>query len=126
VDATTDSSLFVLSPTMAIGVFLVGVFPFVVAAIEFWRRIAVGAPFGTGTDSIFFPQQQRTDGESVGGANVNSSDNESADQRAGGRVLGPGALILAYALFALATSVLGLVLFSLVTSTVDLSSQPVV
>jgi hypothetical protein len=26
--------------------------PFVWAGIEFWRRIAVGDPFGTGTDSV--------------------------------------------------------------------------
>ena len=33
-------------------VFIIGCAPFAVATVEFWRRIAVGASFGTGTDSV--------------------------------------------------------------------------
>ena len=33
-------------------VFLVGTVPFVVAFVEFWRRIAVGEPFGTTSNSV--------------------------------------------------------------------------
>lgn len=38
-------------------VFVVGCIPFLWATWEFWRRIAVGLPFGTGSDSVVFPQQ---------------------------------------------------------------------
>ena len=34
-------------------VFVLGCVPFVWAGVEFWRRIAVGDPFGTGSDSVF-------------------------------------------------------------------------
>jgi hypothetical protein len=33
-------------------IFLAGIFPFAWATVEFWRRIAVGEPFGTGKDSV--------------------------------------------------------------------------
>lgn len=33
-------------------IFILGTVPFVWAGIEFWRRIAVGDPFGTGSDSV--------------------------------------------------------------------------
>ncbi|KAG8466102.1 hypothetical protein KFE25_001858 [Diacronema lutheri] len=33
-------------------VFLIGMAPFVWATVEFWRRIAVGEPFGTTSDSV--------------------------------------------------------------------------
>lgn len=33
-------------------VFLIGMAPFVWATVEFWRRIAVGEPFGTTADSV--------------------------------------------------------------------------
>ena len=33
-------------------IFLLGCAPFVWAGIEFWRRIAVGDPFGTGSDQV--------------------------------------------------------------------------
>jgi len=34
-------------------VFLIGLIPFTWATVEFWRRIAVGEPFGTGKDSVY-------------------------------------------------------------------------
>ena len=33
-------------------VFIAGIIPFAWATVEFWRRIAVGASFGTGQDSV--------------------------------------------------------------------------
>mmetsp|Transcript_10907 Transcript_10907/g.19417 ORF Transcript_10907/g.19417 Transcript_10907/m.19417 type:complete len:192 (-) Transcript_10907:1471-2046(-) len=40
-------------------VFVLGSIPFLWATWEFWRRIAVGAPFGTGSDSVVFPSEVR-------------------------------------------------------------------
>ncbi|GMI27719.1 hypothetical protein TeGR_g11568 [Tetraparma gracilis] len=65
-------------------VFLAGVLPFAWAAVEFWRRIAAGASFGTGKDSVII-----------------GKDDSPADSR-GRKVLGKGALAVAYALFAIA------------------------
>lgn len=97
-----DGSLppFPMSPQVIVGVFAVGMVPFLVATVEFWRRIAVGGPFGTGSDSVVF----------VGEDGAPSSSR-------GRRVLDKNALRLAYALFAVATAVLGLVLVSVLTST---------
>ena len=39
-------------------VFAIGVLPFAWASAEFWRRIAVGQPFGTGKDSIIIGEDQ--------------------------------------------------------------------
>ena len=44
-----------LSPEATIAVFIVGIIPFLWATYEFWRRIAVGASFGTGSDSVVIP-----------------------------------------------------------------------
>lgn len=79
-------------------VFLVGIFPFAWATVEFWRRIAFGEPFGTGSDSV-----------------VIGMDDSPMDSR-GRRVLGRGALITAYVLFALAFSTIGIVIYSIVSS----------
>ena len=71
------------------GVFVIGCIPFVWATWEFWRRIAVGASFGTGKDAVV----------------IDTGDNADDDQirRFGGRrVLGKGALAVAYVLFAAA------------------------
>ena len=73
------------------GVFLVGIFPFVWATFEFWRRIAFGEPFGTSSDSV-----------------VIGIDNSPQDSW-GRQVLGKGALITAYILFALAFGTIGVV-----------------
>ena len=71
------------------GVFVVGCIPFVWATWEFWRRIAVGASFGTGKDAIVFDTGDDADEDQV--------------RRFGGRrVLGKGALAVAYVLFAAA------------------------
>lgn len=83
-------------------VFLAGVFPFVWATVEFWRRIAFGKPFGTGSDSIV----------------IIGKDKAPADSR-GRRVLGQGALITAYALFGISAFVVVIALYSVLTSTSD-------
>eukprot|EP00617_Octactis_speculum_P013884 CAMPEP_0185749366 /NCGR_PEP_ID=MMETSP1174-20130828/8074_1 /TAXON_ID=35687 /ORGANISM="Dictyocha speculum, Strain CCMP1381" /LENGTH=187 /DNA_ID=CAMNT_0028425443 /DNA_START=1 /DNA_END=564 /DNA_ORIENTATION=- len=74
-------------------VFVIGVVPFAWATWEFWRRIAVGAPFGTGKDSVIIGED----------ANPESSR--------GRRVLGKDAFLAAYVLFAIAGASLLLTLF---------------
>ena len=87
-----------LSQETAIAVFVVGLIPFAIATVEFWRRIAVGASFGTNEPVVFIGQDD----------NPNSSR--------GKQVLGRDSLITAYVIFAVVTAVLGLVLFSVVTT----------
>ena len=71
------------------GVFVIGCIPFVWATWEFWRRIAVGASFGTGKDAVVFDTGDDADDDQI--------------RRFGGRrVLGKGALAVAYVLFAAA------------------------
>jgi hypothetical protein len=81
-------------------VFVAGVFPFAWATVEFWRRIAVGESFGTGSDSVV----------------IIGEDNAPEDSR-GRRVLGRGALIVAYVLFTIAFATLAIVLYSVISST---------
>jgi hypothetical protein len=79
-------------------VFIVGIIPFVWATIEFWRRIAVGEPFGTTGDSIY-----------IGKENVPSESR-------GRRVLDRGAFLVAYVLFGIAAAAIGITLYSVATS----------
>lgn len=79
-------------------VFLIGVFPFAWASVEFWRRIAFGEPFGTGSDSVII-----------------GTDDAPMDSR-GRRVLGKGALAIAYFLFAAAFATFAVVLYAFVSS----------
>jgi hypothetical protein len=88
-----------LSNQAIVATFIVGLVPFAVATVEFWRRIAVGESFGTGKDSVV----------------IIGEDNDPLSSR-GRRVLGKGALITAYILFAIAAGVLGIVLYSVLTS----------
>ena len=80
-------------------IFLAGIFPFMWATIEFWRRIMFGESFGTGTDSIV----------------IIGSDDSPQDSR-GSRILGKGALIIAYTIFVVAFGTLGVVGFSVLSS----------
>jgi hypothetical protein len=89
----------VLSSQQTVIVFLIGLVPFLVATFEFWRRIAVGATFGTGADSI-----------------VIIGENDVPTSSRGRRVLGKGALAVAYLLFVIAFGVLGIVLYSVMSS----------
>lgn len=95
---TTAVSIFQNSDTW---VFLAGVFPFAWAAVEFWRRVMRGESFGTGSDSIVFT--------------IIGKDDAPTESR-GRRVLGTGALITAYVLFAIAFGTIGVVLYSVLSS----------
>lgn len=95
-DTTEDGRL---SSAAIVAIFIVGVIPFAVATVEFWRRIAVGESFGTGQDSVV----------------IIGEDDAPLSSR-GRRVLGKGALALAYVLFAIAAAVLTLVVVSMITS----------
>jgi hypothetical protein len=99
---TSANSLFLLLLQNAnIWIFLIGVLPFGWATIEFWRRIVVGEPFGTGTDSVLF--------------SVIGKDDAPQESR-GRRILGQGALITAYLLFVVAFGTMGMVLYSVWSS----------
>jgi hypothetical protein len=88
-----------LSKATTIAVFVVGVIPFAIATYEFWRRIAVGASFGTNDPVVFFIGQ----------------DDAPTSSR-GRQVLGRDSLVTAYLIFSVVIAVLGLVLVSVVTS----------
>lgn len=77
-------------------IFILGMIPFVWASIEFWRRIAVGEPFGTTSDSVVI---RDTSGPST-----------LPERR---RVLGKGAIITARLLFAAVAVALVLVAVAL-------------
>ena len=77
---------------------------FIIGAYEFWRRIAVGATFGTGSDSVVFPTTT-----TIG------NDNDPTSSR-GKQILGQDSLITAYIIFTTVAIVLGIVLYAVVTS----------
>lgn len=79
-------------------IFIAGLIPFGWATIEFWRRIAVGEPFGTGSDSVFIGKEN------------------SPEESRGRQVLDRGAFLVAYLLFGIAAAAIGITLFSVVTS----------
>ena len=79
-------------------VFVAGIFPFMWATYEFWRRIMFGESFGTGTDRVII-----------------GMDDSPQDSR-GTRVLGRGALVTAYVLFVCAFGTLAVVGYSVATS----------
>ena len=81
-------------------VFVVGCVPFIWATWEFWRRIAVGASFGTGKDSIVIDPT------------LDPVDEDQIRRNGGKRVLGQGALLVAYVLFAAAGGSVALALFA--------------
>ena len=94
VNGTTER----LSDGANIAVFVLGCIPFLWATIEFWRRIAVGASFGTGKDSVII-----------------GKDGVPSESR-GRRVLGKDALVVAYILFAIAGGSIGLAIASVISS----------
>lgn len=96
---TANAGNLALFKNADVWVFLVGIFPFAWAAVEFWRRIMFGEPFGTGRDSVII-----------------GMDDAPSDSR-GRRVLGRGALITAYVLFVIAFGTVGIVLYSVASST---------
>ena len=80
-------------------VFIAGLIPFGWATVEFWRRIAVGEPFGTGKDSVFI-----------------GKDNAPKESR-GRQTLDRGAFFVAYILFGIAGGAIALTLYSVISST---------
>eukprot|EP00568_Trieres_chinensis_P008745 CAMPEP_0183303860 /NCGR_PEP_ID=MMETSP0160_2-20130417/9148_1 /TAXON_ID=2839 ORGANISM="Odontella Sinensis, Strain Grunow 1884" /NCGR_SAMPLE_ID=MMETSP0160_2 /ASSEMBLY_ACC=CAM_ASM_000250 /LENGTH=183 /DNA_ID=CAMNT_0025466825 /DNA_START=33 /DNA_END=584 /DNA_ORIENTATION=- len=88
-------------------VFIVGIIPFAWATVEFWRRIAVGASFGTGEDSV-----------------VIIGEDGAPQSSRGRRVLGKGALAVAYLLFGVAALSIGIAVYSVLVSP-EMSSNPV-
>lgn len=106
-------------PGVDMAIFVAGLFPFLWATWEFWRRIAVGAPFGTGRDSIRIPSPW---------ASKDDNDNKDDDIREAldmddvtspkprRRMLDRGSLITAYVLFAVAGAALALTIYSVATS----------
>ena len=91
-----------LSPTTTIVVFIIGIIPFIWATYEFWRRIAVGASFGTGSDSVIIPSPfDGGDGKDGNDLITIGEDNKPTSSR-GRQTLDRGALIVAYILFAVA------------------------
>lgn len=94
--ATEQSSLSLRNTDVL--VFIAGLIPFGWATVEFWRRIAVGQPFGTGSDSVYI-----------------GKDN-APDESRGRRVLDRGAFLVAYLLFGIAATAIGITLYSVVTS----------
>lgn len=102
-----------LSPTTTVIVFLVGIIPFVWATYEFWRRIAVGASFGTGSDSVIIPSP--FDEEDSDDVITIGEDNNPSSSR-GRRTLDKGALTVAYVLFAVAGGSVAIALASVLMS----------
>ena len=98
-----------LSPTTTVLVFLIGLIPFLWATYEFWRRIAVGASFGTGSDSVIIPSPFDEDQITIG------EDNNPNSSR-GRRSLDKGALTVAYVLFAVAGGSIAIALASVLMS----------
>lgn len=103
-DDTTISTVLVAANQISllrntdVWVFIVGIIPFGWATVEFWRRIAVGEPFGTTRDSIYI-----------------GKENAPLESR-GRRVLDRGAFLVAYILFGIAAAAIGITLYSVVTS----------
>lgn len=90
-------AVYAQSKSTTILVFVLGLVPFGWATIEFWRRIAVGESFGTGSDSI-----------------VIIGEDDAPESSRGRRVLGKGALAIAYILFGVSALVLGVALYSVI------------
>ena len=113
-DPSTSSSIEGLSPLANTIVFIIGIIPFLWATYEFWSRIAVGASFGTGADSIQIRPSTRTIGE----------DGNPLKSR-GQQVLGDDALVVAYILFGVAIASVGIAVYSVISSAVPDGSTSV-
>mmetsp|Transcript_19652 Transcript_19652/g.42114 ORF Transcript_19652/g.42114 Transcript_19652/m.42114 type:complete len:212 (-) Transcript_19652:332-967(-) len=106
-----------LGPTTTIIVFIIGVIPFVWATYEFWRRIAVGASFGTGLDSVVIPSLLDESDDDNDLIAIGEDDNPSSSR--GKRTLDRGALTVAYILFAVAGGSVAIALASVLMSPVQ-------
>lgn len=104
-----------LSPTTTLIVFIIGIIPFIWATIEFWRRIAVGASFGTTSDSVVIPSPFDSDisTENSEGLITIGEDGNPMSSR-GRQTLDRGALTVAYVLFGIAAFTVGIAVASVV------------
>ncbi len=100
-----------LSPTTALVVFIIGIVPFIWATYEFWRRIAFGEPFGTGSDSVVIPSPLTGD-DAKNSVFIGEDGNPTSSR--GRRTLDKGALLVAYVLFGVAASVVAIAVASVV------------
>ena len=105
-----------LSNTANVVVFLIGLIPFGWATVEFWRRIAVGATFGTGRDSVIIPKPQDVMLDDDGNPLITIGEDNNPGSSRGRQVLGKDALIVAYLLFAIAAASVGIAVYSVVTA----------
>lgn len=94
-----------LSPETTLAVFIIGLIPFIWATIEFWRRIAVGASFGTGKDSVVIRRPDDV---------ITIGEDGNPESSRGRRTLDRGALTVAYVLFAVAAGSVGIAVASVV------------
>jgi hypothetical protein len=105
-----------LSPTTNIIVFIIGIIPFIWATYEFWRRIAVGASFGTGKDSVIIPSPFSSDSSSGDAGRIMIGEDNNPNSSRGRQTLDRGALTVAYVLFAIAGGSIAIALASVVMS----------
>ena len=121
IDETAAAPIIIeqLSPTTTLIVFIIGIIPFIWATIEFWRRIAVGASFGTTADSVVIPSPFDNDTSSKENSEGNDKlitigeDNNPMSSR-GRQTLDRGALTVAYVLFGVAAFTVGIAVASVV------------
>ncbi len=116
IDSTTAASAVQIEqqdPTTTIIIFIIGIIPFIWATIEFWRRIAVGASFGTTSDSVVIPSPFDNDDSDKNDMITIGEDGNPMSSR-GRRTLDRGALTVAYVLFAIAAGSVGLAVASVV------------
>lgn len=105
-----------LSPATNVAVFVVGLIPFAWATVEFWRRIAVGATFGTGKDSVVIPRPQDVLLDDDGNPLITIGEDANPSSSRGRQVLGKDALVVAYLLFGIAAAAVGVAVYSVVTA----------
>ena len=117
IDSTTATAASVQieqqDPTTTIIIFIIGIIPFIWATFEFWRRIAVGASFGTTSDSVVIPSPFDNDDSDKNDMITIGEDGNPMSSR-GRRTLDRGALSVAYVLFAIAAGSVGLAVASVV------------
>lgn len=105
-----------LSPATNVAVFVVGLIPFAWATVEFWRRIAVGATFGTGKDSVVIPRPQDVLLDGDGNPLITIGEDANPASSRGRQVLGKDALVVAYLLFGIAAAAVGLSVYGVLTA----------
>ena len=103
-----------LSPTTTLIVFIIGIIPFIWATIEFWRRIAVGASFGTGSDSVVIPSPFDNNNEEDDDGLISIGEDGNPLSSRGRRTLDRGALGVAYVLFGVAAFSVGIAVASVI------------